>query len=77
MVVSSHITLLSFAFLVFAHNYIRWRCFEGGGYAQYCTIPEKMAMKIPDGYSFEEAAAIPEVKTHAHASFVWISRSCM
>jgi len=33
----------------------------GGGYAEYCTIHERMAMYIPDHYSYEEAAAIPEV----------------
>ncbi|RMF60539.1 MAG: NAD(P)H-quinone oxidoreductase [Calditrichaeota bacterium] len=33
----------------------------GGGYAEYCTIPAKMAIPIPSNLSFEEAAAIPEV----------------
>jgi tumor protein p53-inducible protein 3 len=33
----------------------------GGGYAQRVSIPAGMAMKIPDHFSFEEAAAIPEV----------------
>ncbi len=33
----------------------------GGGYAEYATIHERMAMHIPEGFSFEEAAAIPEV----------------
>lgn len=33
----------------------------GGGYAEYCTIHERMAMYIPDEFSYEEAAAIPEV----------------
>ncbi|MFQ5628212.1 MAG: NAD(P)H-quinone oxidoreductase, partial [bacterium] len=33
----------------------------GGGYAEYATIHEKMAMPIPDNLSFEDAAAIPEV----------------
>jgi tumor protein p53-inducible protein 3 len=33
----------------------------GGGYAEYCVIHERMAMHIPEGFSFEEAAAIPEV----------------
>jgi len=32
----------------------------GGGYAQYCVIPEGMAMPIPDSVSDVEAAAIPE-----------------
>lgn len=33
----------------------------GGGYAEYCTIDHRLAMRIPDEFSFEEAAAIPEV----------------
>lgn len=33
----------------------------GGGYAEKVTIPADMAIKIPEGFSFEEAAAIPEV----------------
>jgi putative PIG3 family NAD(P)H quinone oxidoreductase len=32
----------------------------GGGYAEQVVIPEKMAIPIPAGMSFEEAAAIPE-----------------
>ncbi|GGF86684.1 NAD(P)H-quinone oxidoreductase [Paenibacillus abyssi] len=33
----------------------------GGGYAEKVSIPAGMAMRIPDRFSFEEAAAIPEV----------------
>jgi tumor protein p53-inducible protein 3 len=33
----------------------------GGGYAERVSIPAGMAMRIPDSFSFEEAAAIPEV----------------
>jgi putative PIG3 family NAD(P)H quinone oxidoreductase len=33
----------------------------GGGYAEYCIIDYRMARKIPEHMSFEEAAAIPEV----------------
>lgn len=32
----------------------------GGGYAEYCTIHERMAMYTPEDFSFEEAAAMPE-----------------
>ncbi len=32
----------------------------GGGYAQKAALPAGMAMRIPDGMSYEEAAAIPE-----------------
>jgi putative PIG3 family NAD(P)H quinone oxidoreductase len=32
----------------------------GGGYAEFARVPFAQAMPIPDGLSFEEAAAIPE-----------------
>jgi len=34
---------------------------SGGGYAEKVSIPAGMAMRIPDHFSFEQAAAIPEV----------------
>ena len=33
----------------------------GGGYAEYAIIDYQMAMQIPEGWSFEKAAAVPEV----------------
>jgi tumor protein p53-inducible protein 3 len=33
----------------------------GGGYAAKVKVPGSLAIRIPDGFSFEEAAAIPEV----------------
>jgi tumor protein p53-inducible protein 3 len=33
----------------------------GGGYAEEVVIPADMAIRIPETFSFEEAAAIPEV----------------
>ena len=33
----------------------------GGGYAEQAVIDYRMAMPIPDGWSFEQAAALPEV----------------
>jgi putative PIG3 family NAD(P)H quinone oxidoreductase len=32
----------------------------GGGYAERVVVPEALAMKIPSGLGFEQAAAIPE-----------------
>ncbi len=32
----------------------------GGGYAQFCAVPEVQALPIPQGLSLVEAAAIPE-----------------
>ena len=32
----------------------------GGGYAQYCVVPEPQALPVPTGFSMVEAAAMPE-----------------
>eukprot|EP00921_Rhytidocystis_pertsovi_P000452 GHVQ01000872.1.p1 GENE.GHVQ01000872.1~~GHVQ01000872.1.p1 ORF type:complete len:250 (-),score=38.98 GHVQ01000872.1:243-992(-) len=32
----------------------------GGGYADFCVVQEDLCMRIPEGLSFEQAAAIPE-----------------
>ncbi|MEH6630289.1 MAG: NAD(P)H-quinone oxidoreductase [Halopseudomonas aestusnigri] len=32
----------------------------GGGYAEYCTAPIGQCLPIPEGFSLEQAAAIPE-----------------
>ena len=37
----------------------------GGGYAEKVLVPEGMVMPVPEGISFVEAAAIPEVYTTA------------
>ena len=33
---------------------------NGGGYAEYCVVPESQTLTIPSGVSFVQAAAIPE-----------------
>ncbi len=33
---------------------------NGGGYAEYCVVPESQTLSIPEGVSFTQAAAIPE-----------------
>ncbi|WP_085689148.1 MULTISPECIES: NAD(P)H-quinone oxidoreductase [unclassified Pseudomonas] len=33
---------------------------NGGGYAEYCTVPAGQALPIPDGLEWIQAAAIPE-----------------
>ena len=33
---------------------------NGGGYAEYCVVPESQTLNIPQGVSFTQAAAIPE-----------------
>ena len=33
---------------------------SGGGYAEYCAVPEQQCLPIPENISFEEAASLPE-----------------
>jgi NADPH2:quinone reductase len=33
---------------------------HGGGYAEYCTVPELQALPVPKGLSMTEAASLPE-----------------
>jgi len=44
----------------------------GGGYCEYCTIHEDMAMPVPDSLSFEEAAAVPETFMTAFQALSWL-----
>ena len=41
----------------------------GGGYAEEVVVPAGMCMKVPTGFSFAEAAAIPEVYATAYLNF--------
>ena len=38
----------------------------GGGYAEEVVVPHGMCLPVPDGFSFEEASAIPEVYATAY-----------
>lgn len=38
----------------------------GGAYAEAVVVPESLAVPIPDGIGFEEAAAVPEAFVTAH-----------
>ena len=42
----------------------------GGGYAEFVSVPEDMVMPMPKGYSFEEAAAIPETYATVYLNLV-------
>jgi putative PIG3 family NAD(P)H quinone oxidoreductase len=44
----------------------------GGGYAQYCVIPERMAMPMPENLDFATAAAIPETFLTAYQALKWL-----
>lgn len=44
----------------------------GGGYAEYAVLHEAMAMPIPAGLEFNDAAAIPEVFLTAFQALVWL-----
>lgn len=33
----------------------------GGGYAEYAAVPYKMLMRLPDEWTFDQGAAVPEV----------------
>lgn len=45
---------------------------EGGGYAEYAALDEGMVMPLPDHFSFEDGAAIPEVFLTAYQALFWI-----
>lgn len=46
----------------------------GGGYAEYAVIHEQQALPVPAGYSWEQAAAIPEVFLTAWQALHWLAR---
>jgi putative PIG3 family NAD(P)H quinone oxidoreductase len=46
----------------------------GGGYAEFAVTHEAMALPIPSGWTFAEAAAIPEVFLTAFQALVWLGK---
>ncbi len=44
----------------------------GGGYAEYCVIHQDLAMKIPQKWSYTDAAAIPEAFLTAYQGLFWL-----
>lgn len=46
----------------------------GGGYAEYAVIQEDLALPVPEGISFTEAAALPEVFMTAFQAVNWIAK---
>lgn len=45
---------------------------NSGAYAEYCIIPEGMAIKLPETLTYEEGAAIPEVFLTAYQTLYWL-----
>ena len=44
----------------------------GGGYAEYVVIPQALAMRVPDVFTIQEAAAWPEVFLTAYQALFWL-----
>ena len=44
----------------------------GGGYAEYVAVPADMVMPMPNGLSYVEAAAIPEVYMTAYLNLFYV-----
>ena len=47
----------------------------GGGYAEYVAVPAEMVMPIPDGLSYAEASAIPEVYMTAYLNLFYVGQA--
>ncbi len=47
---------------------------NGGGYAEYCSVPAVQCLPIPKGFGFIEAAALPEVFFTAWNNLIWLGR---
>lgn len=45
---------------------------SGGGYAEYVALDEGLAMPIPEGIEFEQAAGMAEVFLTAHQALFWL-----
>jgi NADPH2:quinone reductase len=46
----------------------------GGGYAEYCAVPVEQVLPLPKGFSFAEAAALPEIFFTAWNNLVFHGR---
>ena len=47
---------------------------NGGGYAQFCSVPAEQCMPIPRGLSYVEGASLPEVYFTAWNNIIWLGR---
>ena len=46
----------------------------GGGYAEFCVVPAPQCMPVPRGFSFAQAATLPEVFFTAWNNVFWLGR---
>jgi putative PIG3 family NAD(P)H quinone oxidoreductase len=46
----------------------------GGGYAEYAAIDHRLLLRVPDGMSYEEAAAVPEAFLTGYLNLVILGR---
>ena len=46
----------------------------GGGYAEFCTVPAVQCMPIPRGFTFAQAATLPESFFTAWNNVFWLGR---
>lgn len=47
---------------------------NGGGYAEFCSVPALQCMPIPNGLTYAEAASLPEVFFTAWNNIIWLGR---
>jgi putative PIG3 family NAD(P)H quinone oxidoreductase len=47
---------------------------NGGGYAEFCSVPAVQCMPIPKGLGFVEAAALPEAFFTVWNTMIWLGR---
>jgi NADPH2:quinone reductase len=47
---------------------------NGGGYAEFCSVPAVQCMPMPHGLTFAEAASLPEVFFTAWNNIIWLGR---
>lgn len=47
---------------------------NGGAYADFAIVPAEQCMPVPAGYSFIEAAALPEALFTAWNNIIWLGR---
>ncbi|WP_439597572.1 NAD(P)H-quinone oxidoreductase [Falsiroseomonas sp.] len=47
---------------------------SGGGYAEFCLVPAVQCLPVPRGFSFVQAATLPEVFFTAWNNVIWLGR---